>query len=85
VPASKVESAIAFGLPQGEAIGVAVAVGEGVIVGVGVGEGHSLLKKVTVSIRQPSEAPLLSETRRKRNFAGEGGKAAFPRKTWVRT
>ena len=67
------------------ALGVEVAVGVGVTVGVGggggVGEEHSLLKKVTVSIRQPSEAPLLSETRRKRSRTCEGGTVAFPRKT----
>ena len=44
VPASKVESAITFGLPHGVAIGVALGVGVGVAggVGVGVGEEHSL-------------------------------------------
>jgi F0F1-type ATP synthase membrane subunit c/vacuolar-type H+-ATPase subunit K len=66
VPASKVGSAITFGLPHGEGIGDGVGVGEAG--GVGVGEGPSVEKTVKLSIRQPADAPLLSEARRNRKI-----------------
>jgi hypothetical protein len=62
-----VESAIAFGLPHGVGIGVGVGVGEAG--GVGVGEGPSVIRTENESIRQPADAPLLSEANRNRNFA----------------